>query len=34
MADWTPDQVADRLREAAEVLKRLPDTKVQGYFIT
>jgi hypothetical protein len=32
MADWTRDQVEQRLEEAADVLKRLPDRSVQGYF--
>ena len=32
MIDWTPSQVEDRLEEAADVLKRLPEQKVQGYF--
>lgn len=32
MANWTPKQVEDRLIEAADVLKRLPEQKVQGYF--
>jgi len=32
MADWTPQRVEDRLTEAAEVLKQLPEEKVQGYF--
>ena len=32
MTDWTPSQVEDRLEEAADVLKRLPEQKVQGYF--
>jgi hypothetical protein len=31
---WTRDQVEERLIEAADVLKRLPDVKVQGYFST
>jgi hypothetical protein len=29
---WTPSLVEARLAEAAEVLKRLPEEKVQGYF--
>ena len=32
MTDWTPSLVEDRLEEAADVLKRLPEQKVQGYF--
>ena len=32
MADWTPDEVEARLKEAADVLDRLPDRNVQGYF--
>lgn len=32
MADWTPERVEDRLVEAADVLKRLPEEKVQGFF--
>ena len=32
MTDWTPKQVEDRLTEAADVLKRLPEQRVQGYF--
>ena len=32
MNDWTPDRVRDRLTEAADVLKRLPAERVQGYF--
>ena len=32
MADWTPERVEDRLAEAADVLKRLPEEKVRGYF--
>jgi len=31
---WTPERVEDRLIEAAEVLKRLPDQRVQGYYNT
>lgn len=31
---WTRDQVEERLNEAADVLKRLPDAKGQGYFST
>ncbi len=29
---WTPLQVEERLVEAADVLKRLPEEKVQGYY--
>ena len=29
---WTPVLVEERLTEAADVLKRLPERKVQGYF--
>ena len=32
MTDWTPERVRDRLMEAADVLKRLPTERVQGYF--
>jgi hypothetical protein len=32
MAEWTPSLVEERLVEAADVLKRLPEVKVQGYF--
>jgi len=32
MADWTPERVEERLSEAADVLKRLPEEKVQGFF--
>jgi hypothetical protein len=32
MTDWTPSLVEDRLEEAADVLKRLPEQRVQGYF--
>ncbi len=34
MADghWTPLMVEERLVDAADVLKRLPEVKVQGYF--
>lgn len=34
MADWTPSQIEDRLTEAADVLHRLPDQGVRGYFTT
>ena len=29
---WTPSLVEERLEEAADVLKRLPEERVQGYF--
>lgn len=32
MADWTPERVAERLIEAGDVLRRLPEEKVRGYF--
>ncbi len=32
MTDWTPEQVEERLEEAVDVLSRLPEEKVQGYF--
>ncbi|OHC75206.1 MAG: hypothetical protein A3G18_09650 [Rhodospirillales bacterium RIFCSPLOWO2_12_FULL_58_28] len=32
MADWTPKRVEERLIEAADVLRHLPEAKVQGYF--
>ena len=31
MADWTRDQVEGRLIEAADVLRRLPDERLQGF---
>jgi hypothetical protein len=34
MIEWTPSLVEARLAEAALVLKRLPEVKVQGYFST
>ncbi len=34
MTEWTPSLVEARLAEAALVLKRLPEVKVQGYFST
>ena len=34
MDAWTRDQVEARLAEAADVLKRLPEVRVQGYFST
>lgn len=30
MADWTPEGVEGRLVEAADTLRRLPETRVQG----
>ena len=32
MADWTPACVEARLHEAADVMARLPEVRVQGYF--
>ncbi len=32
MADWTPALVEARLDEAADVMKRLPEVRVQGYY--
>lgn len=32
--DWTPSLVEERLVEAADVLKRLPEENMQGYFST
>jgi hypothetical protein len=34
MTEWTPSLVEERLAEAADVLKRLPEVKVRGYFNT
>lgn len=34
MDDWTPKRVEERLVEAADVLSRLPEEKVQGFFST
>ena len=31
---WTPRMVEARLAEAADILKRLPEDRVQGYFST
>jgi len=31
MADWTRDRVEGRLIEAADVLRRLPDERLQGF---
>jgi hypothetical protein len=31
---WTPSVVEERFVEAADVMKRLPEVKVQGYFST
>jgi len=30
--EWTPSIVEERMAEAASVLKRLPEPRVQGYF--
>ena len=32
MADWTPTLVEARLDEAADVMKRLPEVRMQGYY--
>ena len=32
MAEWTLERVEDRLIEAADVLSRLPEERVRGYF--
>lgn len=32
MAEWTRNQVEERLYEAADVMKRLPPVKAQGYY--
>ncbi len=32
MTTWSPELVEERLTEAADVLKRLPEERVQGYF--
>ena len=32
MTDWTREQIEERLHEAADVMKRLPAIKVQGYY--
>ena len=32
MTEWTCEQVEERLHEAADVMKRLPAIKVQGYY--
>lgn len=32
MAEWTAERVEERLREAADVLRRLPERRIQGYF--
>jgi len=34
MADWTTEEIAARITEAARTLKRLPEQRVQGYFST
>jgi hypothetical protein len=31
-AGWAPELVAERLAEAADVLARLPDAKMRGYY--
>jgi len=31
---YTPKDIEDRLEEAAATLRRLPDTRVPGYFST
>lgn len=31
-AQWTPVMIEERLEEAANVMKRLPPVKVQGYY--
>lgn len=32
MTEWTREQVEERLDEAADVMKRMPAVKVQGYY--
>ncbi|GAB4119004.1 MAG: hypothetical protein Kow00104_01130 [Rhodothalassiaceae bacterium] len=32
MPEWTKELVEERLIEAADVMKRLPEVRVQGYF--
>ena len=32
MAEWTVDAVTERFAEAAEIARRLPPVRVQGYF--
>ncbi|MET3791791.1 DUF6362 family protein [Aquamicrobium terrae] len=34
MADWNRDVVEARIQEAADVLKRLPEERVRGFFNT
>lgn len=34
MDNWTVEMVEERLAEAADVLRRLPEPRVQGYFNT
>jgi len=34
MGEWTPSLVEERLVEAADVLRRLPEPRIQGYFNT
>ena len=31
---WTPKMVEERMEEAADTLRRLPETKVRGFFST
>lgn len=31
---WTPSMVEDRMKEAADVIRRLPCPRIQGYFNT
>ncbi|HXF87322.1 MAG TPA: DUF6362 family protein [Xanthobacteraceae bacterium] len=32
MTDWTRERVEERLSEAADVMRRLPPVRVQGYY--
>jgi hypothetical protein len=32
MAEWTPACVEARLHEAVDVMQRLPEVRVQGYY--
>ncbi len=32
MAEWTPEDVVARFRDAADTSRRLPPVRVQGYF--
>jgi hypothetical protein len=34
MAEWPREKVEDRLTEAADVLRRLPEQRIQSYFST